>query len=511
MQAGKQPQQVQGRGSAPATEDGRKNLMRVWNLGVAAGMINKAGKWEDEWDPCEQELWQEVATWLVYGYQFDYTPPRSKHTIKKNYAPTTALEAFTGMINLAKNHKFLYDQRARDWFECTDEPKQGESRSALQHWYHSLKDQVFDQAYNRATKAGDLKDASSKPMYLPDIRKVSRKCTAMDCANSALIKVVVNSNRSTGGRGIESSFLTIENMQYDKEFNAAKLLSPQPKSHKSKISVWVASLDPDDCMFTSWGEYLHLATNRPNYNTDGKENWLFPEVATAPNPTGKISGWLKEYTGDPEASAGGIRPGVANTLAKHMPAEFIVVVTGHDMRHVSALYEYIDCNVAQLMPGARVLAGWKPPEWGQLGGDGPKHAHLDYLEQAHGVNKEALDKMIDDMFHIHDHSPPHMQSEKWQPGDRCSAAEKSLLISKRARIRDVIKACFASLIMHYNARMDQGKMRSVCIRLQNLVAQYYPTSSPETTLRKWSETLHTRFIIDNNHLIDPTIMSPQVV
>ena len=168
MQAGKQPQQVQGRGSAPATEDGRKNLMRVWNLGVAAGMIKKAGKWEDEWDPCEQELWQEVATWLVYGYQFDYTPPRSKHTIKKNYAPTTALEAFTGMINLAKNHKFLYDQRARDWFECTDEPKQGESRSALQHWYHSLKDQVFDQAYNRATKAGDLKDASSKPMYLPD-------------------------------------------------------------------------------------------------------------------------------------------------------------------------------------------------------------------------------------------------------------------------------------------------------------------------------------------------------
>lgn len=415
------------------------------------------------------------------------------------------------MINLAKNHKFLHDKKAREWFGCTDEPKPGESRSALQHWYHSLKDQVFDQAYNRAVKAGDLKDSSSKPMYPRDVRKVSRKCTDQDCARSALIKVVVNSNRSTGGRGIESSYLTFENMQYDKEFHAVKLLSPQPKSHKSKISVWVASLDPDECMFTSWGEYLHLAPNRPNYNTDGKENWLFPEVGTAPNPTGKISGWLKEYTEDPEASAGGIRPGVANILAKHMPAEFIVVVTGHDMRHVSALYEYIDCNIAQLMPGARVLAGWTPPPWGQLGGDGPKHAQLDYLEQLHGVNKEALDQMIDVMFHIHDHSPPQMQSEKWQPGDTFSVSEKTVLISKRARIRDVMRASFASLIMHYNARIDQGKMRSVSLRLQSVVSHHYPTSDPCATLRKWSETLRTRFMIDNNHLIDPTIISPEAV
>lgn len=91
MQAGKQQQQVQGKGSAQATEDARKNWMRVWNLGVEARQITEAGKWEEQWNPCNQELWQEVATWLVYGYQFDYTPPQSKHSIKKNYAPTTAL------------------------------------------------------------------------------------------------------------------------------------------------------------------------------------------------------------------------------------------------------------------------------------------------------------------------------------------------------------------------------------------------------------------------------------
>jgi hypothetical protein len=42
-------------------------------------------------------------------------------------------------------------------------------------------------------------------------------------------------------------------------------------------------------------------------------------------------------------------------MAMCMPSEFVAQVTGHDMRAVSALFEYLDSNLATLMPGILLL------------------------------------------------------------------------------------------------------------------------------------------------------------
>ena len=59
-----------------------------------------------------------------------------------------------------------------------------------------------------------------------------------------------------------------------------------------------------------------------------------------------------------DATAGGFRPGACNELACHMPAEIAVHVTGHDLRHLSSLWDYVDALRTLAMPDALVLASF---------------------------------------------------------------------------------------------------------------------------------------------------------
>jgi len=191
----------------------------------------------------------------------------------------------------------------------------------------------------------------------------------------------------------------------------------QPKSHKTKFALYICSPDPADCMYVAYGDWMVLHPERPNYRVKGS-NWFFPGLIKEKNPTPVITGWLKTYLQDTEASAGGLRPGVSNYLAQFMPVEFIVPVTGHDLRNVSAFYEYIDADITILMAGARALAHWNPPPFGQLG-PGPKHAVLDPIILT-GVSMDTLDTMMNDFFNLHQNSPPQYQSADWQPDERFS-------------------------------------------------------------------------------------------
>jgi hypothetical protein len=79
-------------------------------------------------------------------------------------------------------------------------------------------------------------------------------------------------------------------------------------------------------MYVAYGDWMVLHPERPNYRVKGS-NWFFPGLIKEKNPTPVITGWLKTYLQDTEASAGGLRPGVSNYLAQFMPVEFIVPVT----------------------------------------------------------------------------------------------------------------------------------------------------------------------------------------
>ena len=63
----------------------------------------------------------------------------------------------------------------------------------------------------------------------------------------------------------------------------------------------------------------------------------------------------------------GIRPGVCNALDGAISPDYAIHITGHDARSNSAFYNYVDAERSKCIPGARVLAGWPAPPWGQNG------------------------------------------------------------------------------------------------------------------------------------------------
>ncbi len=80
-----------------------------------------------------------------------------------------------------------------------------------------------------------------------------------------------------------------------------------------------------------------------------------------------------------DATVGGVCAGVCNTLMTFMPVEFAVACTGHDLRHISAFFEYYDITVQKVIPAAVVLSGFPSFLWGQMG-NGSVPASLDALQ-----------------------------------------------------------------------------------------------------------------------------------
>ena len=146
----------------------------------------------------------------------------------------------------------------------------------------------------------------------------------------------------------------------------------------------------------------------------------------------------------------GIRRGACNLLGKFMPCEFAVSTTGHETKSVSAFYECMDMDIAQLMPGAVVLSGWPPIDWGKLG-NGPIPASLDAVSSI--VDAYRLDDMADDVFGLNTTSPP--------------------MLSRNKALRPAVMAALASLIMYYGDRESRGYMRPVNASLRDAWRRAY--------------------------------------
>lgn len=139
-------------------------------------------------------------------------------------------------------------------------------------------------------------------------------------------------------------------------------------------------------------DLLVTTPNRPAYDKASDiPAWLMAWLHTTQSPATRIGSTIKallpldrggavKYAQFCVAilpdgvSAASIRPGGVNSLAKYMPAELVVHVTGHELKNsASALWEYIDAQLALCMPGALVLAGWPAVPWGH-NGSGPSPA-----------------------------------------------------------------------------------------------------------------------------------------
>ena len=178
-------------------------------------------------------------------------------------------------------------------------------------------------------------------------------------------------------------------------------------------------------------------------------------------------------------NAGGIRPGCSNLLAKYMPGDYVVHVTGHELKGMGALYEYVDADRALALIGALVLAGWPPLPFGHHG-DGPVPPSLETLCDSGAVEMCVLDSIIDILFHLDSASPP------------------MLLVD--GALRPMVHASFASMIMYHDARIAAGEARMVTNAMHEAFRQASGPGVAVTTFSEWGAIIRHDFDTRNIHL-----------
>jgi len=113
--------------------------------------------------------------------------------------------------------------------------------------------------------------------------------------------------------------------------------------------------------------------------------------------------------------------------------------TGHDLRTLSALFDYLDVDRAMALPAAIAVAGWTPLPYGQLG-QGPKMPSLEPILNLEGVVLELLDKKIDGIFHLDSASPPMLLQGEYAG------------VLREGMLRPLVHGCFASMVMYHDER-----------------------------------------------------------
>jgi hypothetical protein len=177
---------------------------------------------------------------------------------------------------------------------------------------------------------------------------------------------------------------------------------------KTKLIALGAGRTRHNCAYTSQGDYMtmnklpmHEQMPEAGVNdgagsddSDGDEDdeaatqaaaaralpsshFLLPFLRETSHPAKALGSIIKARMGE-EYSAGGLRVGAVNALARWVPAEIAVHATGHDLTGLSALWNYMRASVALLAPSLCVLGGWPAPPYGQLG-SGPVPADLSAL------------------------------------------------------------------------------------------------------------------------------------
>ena len=147
------------------------------------------------------------------------------------------------------------------------------------------------------------------------------------------------------------------------------------------------------------------------------------------------------------------------------------------IKGISALFEYIDAKVANIIPAATVLAGWPALPWAQRGA-GPRPAALDAIIES-GVTLATLDNIINDCFNLDSSSPPQYMLN--------------------GSLRPVLQAAFASIVMYFKERMRAGEMRPVQIKMKEAVvrARVATAEDAEGTLERWGAAVRRKFDVDN--------------
>ena len=378
------------------------------------------------------------------------------------------------------------------FFECLKS-----DNTAYSEWYRGIKSKMTRIIIQRSMVTATPTDLSAPPLYLDDVKACSQAYSKANTQEAAQRKFAIKSGWRCCGRTNEPSFLNYDSLKHDKNIGAPVIESIQSKSSKVKLSIFVAGVDRHSCWLLDFGDALVFDHGKNVYN-NGEPCWLHPDLQSgagskltayvkAIQATGK-QGALQRYAEvaidslPPDPTAAGLRPGACDTIAMYVPAEIAVHTTGHDLTGMSALWEYLACRLALLVPPAIVLAGWRPLPWGQLGRAPTPASYLALIEV--GLSEDLLHRYVDRLFSLHDHSPP-------------------MLLRGGALRLTILHVC-ATLVMYYEERFAAGEMCTVLLHMRDsFTVLSMPQHDPHLVLIRWGKHLKARFDMDNLHLTAP--------
>ena len=426
---GKTPQPMTHRGDSVDWENGKKNHKRIGTLFLEHSQNSEWGQvWDDvpEAELCKQSFWGSFATYLVAIYRISLQAQRNPG---KPLASASAAGVWSGLIEDTKNRfsesslpqmkartprrtprtrtprthardvpmpfdLLLRSTRAQAFLKC----KSGENCHQAD-WYKGIKTQIRMKLFYMSIENNESLDQSANCIGYQHILAVCEALARANTAEAAERKLAIKLLWREAGRGSEPGALSYGGLRWDPTFSTPTIESPQSKPGKLKWVALVAGVNRHADLLLDLGDHLVHDRGSTHFSTDEK-CFILPSVG----PTGgssKISSWIKALqpkgrTGaadkyshvaveslPPAPTAGGVRPGAADMLAKSVPAEIAVHSTGHELTNLSALWEYLECRTALLIVGAIVLAGWPPLPYGQTG-DGPKHPTLRALVEDGG-------------------------------------------------------------------------------------------------------------------------------
>ena len=455
---------------------------------------------------CERHLWEQFGGYLANkgGYVIS-TGPRNGEMLGGG--------AVLGYVSALMNHaKAKYygavTERERDgnvvqFFTCVNQKAHTESWT----WYKSLRANLNRIVFQRKKEAGEDMNQSKTHVYHENIAEMSRAYSLHNSKEGAIRKCSLIGANYAVGRSASLGWLSDESLVWDPKFRQLFGQLPQAKTSQSKTVGFCASASPHLCFFAALGHRQAVRPLRPD--PDAGLTWIFSELH--PNSKGQSSGrkigqYMKdvavgtkskfqkcatagEWAAQLDFTGAGIRPAAINELSLYMPAEFVTNITGQHMAILCAMYEYMDATLAMLQPALVVLAGFQPLPFGRLG-KGPAAASLRALLEQ-GVDMLKVKKMLVLFFELDASAPPSFrEGEKLFP---------------------MMKACFASVVMHYEEQNRKGEMTIAFDKLRLCWIKVFRASGGDSsvsndlshkTIVKWGNWIRLEFETDlNGHLL----------
>ena len=333
--------------------------------------------------------------------------------------------------------------------------------TADDEWLKGLTREVHVEAFHDANGRGTTVSKQAVPMSLQQRREVIRGLMRVGNAEAAMRAAVLQINHVATGRPCEVACLSPDILAWDSEALCAVASWPQMKTHKHKLAVLISGIDRHCCPVLALAVAYATAVFREQLYDADCMNYFFPKLASpnrasaSTSSSSTITNWLRQQAkgsrnstfGTPRAgapslpptvTAGSQRTGAINSLALGGVSDtFAMFNSGHDCdQGLSRLWHYMGATTPLVIPGARVLCGWRAPPTSQLGRAPVPPSFAYVLDAGHDAGK--LEEFIDEALYLR---PRFVHPEMLSDG----------------QLRPFVHAMAATLVMYYDELCANGE------------------------------------------------------